>query len=154
MSTSITETIGLGWVWLIIALLLTLLEFFAPGIFCIWLGASALLTSLIVGLFELSLSTSLLVFGLLSIGSVYVGYKVTHQRSFAKDDVLASSLNIRDREVIGHTFILKEPIENRMGSLHVHDSMWRITGKDLPKGSKVRVLKREGNLLIVEPTEE
>ena len=38
-----------------------------------------------------------------------------------------------------------------VGSLHVDDSQWRISGPDLPAGSRVRVVAADGVTLRVEP---
>lgn len=147
------ETIGLGWFWLITGLSLVLLEFMIPGIFCIWLGSAAFLTSLITWILGLSFKGSLLCFSFLAFASIGLGYRLSVSRN-TKELCDASLLNAHDHELIGQVFLLKDAIHEGTGTIQVHDTLWRVHGQDLPKGTKIRVLSRTGNLLIVEPAEK
>jgi membrane protein implicated in regulation of membrane protease activity len=139
------------WFWAIFGLSLFFFEFMAPGIFCIWIGSAALLTALIVSLFDLSFLWSLLCFSLLALSSIAIAYRLN--RPSSKIDLEKEFLNARDRELIGRIFPLKDPIHDGLGTIQVNDTLWRVQGKDSPKGTKVRVLSRKGNTLLVESDE-
>jgi hypothetical protein len=54
--------------------------------------------------------------------------------------------------LVGRDFLLERAIVNGAGAIRVHDSVWRVTGPDLPAGARVRVTAvEEGVLLRVEP---
>ena len=46
---------------------------------------------------------------------------------------------------------LPDPIVNGRGSVKIGDSIWRVEGPELPKGTRVRVLGADGTLLKVTP---
>jgi membrane protein implicated in regulation of membrane protease activity len=144
------ESLKSEWFWLTIGLSLFFLEFIAPGIFCIWIGSAALLTSFIAWIVGLSLKASLFCFSILAFASIGIGYYLTssNQNKEAWDTAF---LNTLDHNLIGHVFLLKDPIREGIGSIQVHDTLWRVQGDNLPGGAKVRVLSRKGNMLIVEP---
>jgi membrane protein implicated in regulation of membrane protease activity len=54
--------------------------------------------------------------------------------------------------LVGRHFLLERAIVNGAGAIRVHDSVWRVTGPDLPQGTQVRVTGvDDGVLLRVEP---
>lgn len=137
-----------AWGWVVLGLVLIGGELMAPGIFLIWLGLAALLTGLLVGLFDLGWQVSALVFAGLSIASVVAGRLLTRQRSDEPD--LAQGLNDRGRQLIGRVFKLEATMVGGEGRIRVGDSSWRITGPELLAGTEVRVVRVEGATLVVE----
>jgi len=51
---------------------------------------------------------------------------------------------------IGRIFTLEEPIVGGNGRVRIDDSVWRISGPDLPSGARVRVASTDGAMLRVE----
>ncbi len=154
--------IEIGWFWLIVGLSLVLLEFIIPKKYCIWIGGAALLTSLMVwavGFLSLRFSFkynfySFACFFILALFSIYFRTRLIWVLN-AKREYPFLNLNEGDDKVIGHVFPLKHPIHEGIGTIQVDDdTFWRVQGPDLPAGTKVRVLRREGILLIVEPVSE
>lgn len=137
-----------GWGWIILGLVLIGGELLAPGIFLIWLGLAALLTGLVVGLFDVGWQVSALVFAAFSIASVIAGRLLTRRRSDEPD--LAQGLNDRGRQLIGKVFKLEATMAGGEGRIRVGDSSWRITGPELLAGTEVRVVRVEGATLVVE----
>ena len=45
---------------------------------------------------------------------------------------------------------LDQAIENGVGYVRLDDSRWKVSGPDLPKGTKVRVTGADGTVLEVE----
>jgi membrane protein implicated in regulation of membrane protease activity len=61
-----------------------------------------------------------------------------------------SVLNRRAEQYIGQRFFLEEAIVNGRGSIRLNDSVWPVSGPDLPHGSAVRVVAADGIVLKVE----
>ncbi|MGL4975110.1 MAG: NfeD family protein, partial [Bosea sp. (in: a-proteobacteria)] len=62
----------------------------------------------------------------------------------------AQGLNARDRNLIGRVVRLERPIADGQGQVRIDDSLWRVTGEDLPSGMSVKVIRVEGTMLWVE----
>jgi inner membrane protein len=139
---------GLGaWAWIILGLALAGLELLAPGVFLIWLGLAAIVTGLVDGALDLSWQAATLLFAALSVAAVLVGRAISRP-AVQKDD--ASALNRRGEALVGRIFTLEAPIIAGEGRVRVGDSSWRVTGRDAPSGSAVRVVRVDGATLVVE----
>jgi membrane protein implicated in regulation of membrane protease activity len=60
-------------------------------------------------------------------------------------------LNQRASVFVGRTFMLDKPIVAGAGTLKIDDTIWRISGPDMPEGNRVRVAQTDGVMLVVEP---
>jgi membrane protein implicated in regulation of membrane protease activity len=60
------------------------------------------------------------------------------------------ALNRRAQQYVGRRFTLDEPIVNGYGKLRVGDSVWSVSGSDLPAGTQVTVTGTSGVVLLVE----
>jgi hypothetical protein len=49
--------------------------------------------------------------------------------------------------------VLEQPIVNGKGKIKVEDSIWRVSGIDMHKGTKVCVIDVDGDILKVEKEE-
>jgi membrane protein implicated in regulation of membrane protease activity len=127
------------WNWMVLGFLLLVMEVIAPGIFMLWIGIAALLigaASLLVwdaGFW--TWQVQVLAFLVLSLASAYVGHRIASARK-ASDQPL---LNRRGQQMIGRTATLAEPIQNGRGRVKLGDTLWRVSGPDLPAGAQVRV---------------
>ena len=139
--------IALGaWNWMILAAILFVLELLAPGIFLMWFGMAAAVTGLIVFRYDVAWQWQLIWFCGLSLASVLLAAKYLRQHPLASERPL---LNERAVQHIGQCYDLIDPIVNGRGSVKIGDSIWRVEGPELPKGSRVRVLGADGTLLKV-----
>mgnify|MGYP003531439258 FL=1 len=59
-------------------------------------------------------------------------------------------LNQRGSEFVGRTFTLHEAIVSGRGKIKAGDTLWLVSGNDLPAGKQVRVIGLDGVLLKVE----
>ena len=59
-------------------------------------------------------------------------------------------LNRRAEGYIGREFTLDKPIVNGMGTIHIDDTVWRVSGPDCPAGSRVKIARADGVNLRVE----
>lgn len=138
------------WNWWILGLVLMGLEVLAPGTFFLWFGVSAILVGTLALFVDLSWQTSLIIFLVLSFVTLIAGrYLISKSTSETGDP----NLNRRGSRYIGREFILEAPLQQGSGKLSIDDTVWRITGPDLPAGSKVRVERIDGARLVVVPGE-
>ena len=138
------------WNWAVLGLVLLFLELVTPGVFLIWIGFAALVTSLIAftGLsFVESWQIQLLLFMVLSVIFVLIGRRYFNPREQSSDEPL---LNRRADQLVGMRTTLEEPIVNGHGRARFDDTLWRVTGSDLPAGAVVVVREYQDGLLQVE----
>jgi len=141
--------IGLGaWNWLILAAILLALEVTAPGIFLMWFGLAAAITGIAAFGFDISWQWQLVWFCLLSLAAVLIAWRYLRQHPLHSDRPL---LNERAVQHIGQSFNLIDPIVNGRGSVKIGDSIWRVEGPELTKGTRVKVTGADGTVLKVEP---
>lgn len=57
---------------------------------------------------------------------------------------------MRAAQLIGRTAVLAEPIREGRGRIRLDDTVWRVSGPDLPAGSRVKVVSVQGTELHVE----
>lgn len=140
-----------GWSWIVFGLVLLALELAIPGVFLVWLGAAAVITGLaaIVSGIDWPLQWGL--FGVLSLVLVgsWLGYQ---RRRYGKNPPSEDPLlNRRTARYLGREVVLVEPISDGFGRVQIEDSLWRVSGPDLPQGTHVRVVGAQGAVLVVEP---
>jgi membrane protein implicated in regulation of membrane protease activity len=142
------------WHWLVAAAIFFVLELLAPGAFMLWLGLSAL----IVGAISLVLNAvgrldiwpwqyQLIAFAILSLASIPLWRRVARRVGKPDDQPF---LNRRADAYVGREFTLEKPIVAGNGTVRIDDSIWRIAGPDLPGGSRVRVVRADSAMLVVE----
>ena len=60
-------------------------------------------------------------------------------------------LNERAIQLVGQSFDLLDPIVNGRGSIKTGDTVWRVEGPELPRGTRITVVGADGTLLKVVP---
>ena len=136
------------WQWWILAVVLLVLEAFAPGAFFMWMGMSAAVVGLLVLIApDMGWEYQVFIFAILSVVSI-VAWRIYFRKNPVQTDQPA--LNRRGEQYVGRTFTLAEPIENGSGKIRVDDTTWKIIGEDCDSGSKVKVVGVDGVLLKVE----
>ena len=136
------------WHWWVGAIGLIVVEALVPGAIFLWLGISAAVVgAILLAAPELSWEYQLLIFAVLSVGSV-IGWRAYHKRHPTKTDL--PNLNRRGEQYVDRLITLDEPIVNRVGKIRLDDTSWKVTGQDLPAGARVRVVGVDGVVLQVE----
>lgn len=135
------------WAWLILGLVLIGLETLVPGIFLVWFGVAAVLTALLDWTFGLSWQANASAFALLALFSALAGWRLTRRREEEFGDT--PMLNRRAEALVGRVFSLEGPLVAGEGRVRVDDSVWRVTGPDLPAGTRVEVAQVKGTTLVV-----
>jgi membrane protein implicated in regulation of membrane protease activity len=137
------------WHWLVFGVLLMALEVFVPAMLVMWFGFGAIVTGLLLWLIpDMGLSWQLLIFAVVS-GISVLGWRKSR---FREENISSDSpdLNNRLHSHIGKEYVLTEAIINGRGTMRVGDTAWRVTGEDLPSGTRVRVTGVDGVLFTVE----
>jgi membrane protein implicated in regulation of membrane protease activity len=143
------ETVLLPWHWWAFGGVLMILEALLPGFVLIWLGVAAVITGGALWLWPaLSLPAQLMLFALAAVGSVFAWF--TWRRRNPPSN-LSPTLNRRAATLVGAQFDLIEPMHLGRGKIRVGDTVWLVTGPDLPKGASVRVTGADSSILRVEP---
>jgi membrane protein implicated in regulation of membrane protease activity len=141
------------WNWMVLGFVLLALEILVPGVFLLWIGIAALVTGAIsLMIWDAGAwlwQVQVLVFLLLSLVSAYLGNRLMGGRNGGQSD--QPLLNRRSEQLIGRTATLTEPIQEGRGRIQLGDTLWLVSGPDLPIGTRVRVASVQGSELIVEP---
>ncbi len=136
------------WHWGVLALVLVVLEIFAPGVIFLWVGIGAGITALIsLAAPDMSWQIQLLCFAVLAV-AVTVGGRVWFKRHPVISD--KPMLNKRGDQYIGQVVVLSEAITNGVGKAKVGDGQWRVSGDDHAAGTRVRITGVDGATFQVE----
>lgn len=136
------------WSWIVAGLVLLALELAVPGGYLLWMGIAGILTGLVTFVQGPPWPVQWLVFGILSLVSILTWVRVTRHRKQDSDSPL---LNQRTERFVGQKVVLDQPIVDGFGRLTLGDTVWRISGPDLPAGQRVRIIGADGAVLRVEP---
>jgi membrane protein implicated in regulation of membrane protease activity len=134
------------WDWFIAGGVLLALEALAPGVFMFWLGLAAMLVGAVSMYLDLSWQTQFILFAIFSVAMI----PLWRRFSFGAPVTDQPFLNRRADALVGRVFTLEKPIVDGAGTVRVDDSMWRITGRDIPAGRRVKVVGVDGTALHVE----
>ena len=145
----ILPTLGL-WVWWIIAGLLLIVELLLAGIFFVWLGIAAAIMGLIdIFAPPLDWQVEIAIFAVLSAVLVMAGRPWLKRRQAMDSD--RPNLNQRIYDTVGKSYVLDEAIINGRGKVKIDDTLWEVTGPDMPQGAWVRIVGVEGLRLRAVP---
>ena len=135
------------WHWWVLAVVLVILEMFAPGAVLMWMGAAAgIVGFVLLGFPALPWEFQWLLFAVLSVAAIFVSWKFLKRHPIRSDH---PTLNLRGQRYVGRVFTLDEPIVNGQGKIRVDDSTWKIEGADLAAGVSVEVTSVDGAILKV-----
>ncbi len=137
------DALSPAWAWILAGLVLMGGELALPGVFLVWLGLAAGLTGLIEAALGLPWQGQLLLFSALSVAAVLLANRLNRQR--------APILNLGAHRLIGRSVRLETALQAGEGRARLDDTLWRVTGPDLPAGTPVRVTGVEGTVLRVAP---
>ena len=139
------------WDWFIAGGLLLVLEVLAPGVFMLWLGLAAMLVGAISMFVDWNWQAQFIAFAVFSVAAIPLWRRLSMQVGTTTDQPF---LNRRAEALVGRIFTLEKPIVDGSGTIPIDDTVWRITGADVPAGSRVKVVRVEGTALHVEATRD
>jgi membrane protein implicated in regulation of membrane protease activity len=135
------------WHWWIAAAILAAVETFVPGAVAIWFAASAVVVGALILLVPLPWQLQLVLFGVLG----FVAIAAWRAWSRRHPDVSEQpDLNHRAAQYVGQEFTLIEPIIQGSGKVKLGDTVWKVSGPELPAGARVRVCGADATVLKVE----
>ncbi len=136
------------WHWLVLCLFFLVLELLTGGGFLLWIGIAAGLVGVLLWVVpSLFWAWQWVIFGVLTIVSAVAWWKYLQKRPIHTD---RPNLNRRSEQYVGREVILEEAIVSGRGRVHLEDTMWLVTGPDMPKGTKVKIVGTDGVLLKVQ----
>jgi membrane protein implicated in regulation of membrane protease activity len=135
------------WNWFVLALVLFVLEVLVTGRIFLWMAISALLVGAVLFLApQMEWQHQILLFVIFSITSIILSrIWLTTQAN----RISLSTLNRDGSQYIDKCFVLDQPIVNGVGRIRLDDYLWRVSGPDLPAGSKIIVERVDGTILVV-----
>ncbi|SNS63247.1 MULTISPECIES: NfeD family protein [Pseudomonas] len=137
------------WDWLALGTLLLILEVFGAGGYLLWIGVAAAGVGIITYVIPaLPWALQFVLFAVLSVLSAVLWWRRQRNAGKISDQ---PGLNDRGSELLGRQFALHEAISSGRGKIKAGDTLWLVSGPDLPVGSAVRVTGQNGVLLLVEP---
>lgn len=140
-----------SWNWVALGLVLLALEIAIPGIFLLWFGLSAIIIGVLTLMFQGAgfwpWEVQVILFLGLAIASAYLGRRMFVNNSESDQPLL----NQRGAQLIGRTTLLDEPIEQGFGRAQLDGVQWRVSGADMPAGTRIKVTSHnQGGTLLVE----
>lgn len=136
------------WHWWIAAAVLAAVETFIPGAVAIWFAASALAVGALLIVIPIPWQVQLVLFGVLGFVAIAL-YRVYARNNPEQSE--QPNLNQKGAQYVGRVLKLIEPIDHGSGKVTAGDSVWKVSGPDLPVGASVRVVGIDGVILKVEP---
>ncbi|MCC6133999.1 MAG: NfeD family protein [Candidatus Contendobacter sp.] len=133
------------WNWWLLGVALMAIEAIAPGFFFLWMGVAALLVGLLLTLLPMAWTYQVLLFAVLSVGSI-VAWRLRLRRHPTQTQ--DSLLNRRGHQYVGRVFTLEAPVVNGYGKIRVDDSTWKVAvNQDCPAGARLRIVGADGVIL-------
>ena len=136
-------------IWFIAGAALLLLEFIIPGVFILFFGVGAWITALCVCLFEPSLAVQFLIFSASSVLSLILLRKVLLKKLYNMPDPVDDP----DEEFVdGIGECIANIGPNTDGRVEFKGTSWTASADtEISTGSRVRIIRKVGLLLEVEP---
>ncbi|TRX66484.1 NfeD family protein [Carboxylicivirga sp. M1479] len=136
-------------IWFLAGAVLLLLELLIPGVFLLFFGVGAWITSLAVYLFEPSLGIQFIIFSITSVISLLFLRNYLLKRLYNMPDPVDDP----DDEFagcIGECILPIKPDED--GRIEFKGTTWNASSEtEIEVGSKVKIIRKLGLILFVEP---
>ena len=137
------------WYWWAVAAVLLVFEMMLPGVVFLFLAIGAAVVGVLLLVAPgIALEFQLFAFAIVAVASALL-LRPSLRRLQGRSGEAA--LNERGKAMVGHVFVLDQPILNGRGRLTLGDGSWIVTGPDMAAGAKVRVAAVNGTELKVEP---
>jgi len=124
------------WGWMAAGLALSFLETLVPGAFLIFIGLAGLIVGAVDFVWPLPLEFQALGFAALAAALALLGKGVYGSVVRSKDSADVG----RAEALVGREYYLDAGIAKGFGQIRVADSVWRVSGPELPAGEKVKVV--------------
>lgn len=144
-----------AWYWGALTVLLLGLEVLSGTAFFLWLSAAAL-AAVVAALATPDVSAQCIVFAIAAISCTLGWWRYRGALNFLgnSDDAVAASLNSRVARHIGETHVLTEAIVGSRGRIRIDDTLWLVSGNDMPAGTRISITGADSTVMRVEKKEE
>jgi len=132
-----------GWAWWVGGAILLAIEILAPGNVFVWFGIAAIVTGAVALIGTIDWQVQLIVFAVASLVLVVLGRRYFGRAGVSEEPLL----NERATRLVGQSYVLGDPIVDGNGRVRIGDTVWRVTGPDLPSGTRVRIIGHDGSVL-------
>lgn len=137
-------------IFFVIAAMLLVIEAARPTFYLSAAAVAVFVTGLVnLAMPMLSPSTMLLCFSFLLVACCITAHHFRESRP-ARKTTDPSRLR-RAEQYIGRVFRLEEPIVDGHGVLLADDTVWTVRGRDCCRGTRVKVVRADQQVLIVNP---
>lgn len=134
------------WHWLILGFVLLFLEMTTGSGYLLWFGLSGLLVAVLLGVFDFSWSWQWLTFSVFSLAISVVWWFWQHQKDVQNEQT--TTLNQRDKQMVGHTFVLDVDLAPGRNRIQLGDSSWAVEVETaMRQGERVSVVALDGIVL-------
>ena len=139
-----------GWVWVVVAIGLALVETLGMAGFLLGAAAAALVSGIVAFLLPgLAWSLQVAIFALLALiltGAYWKFFRRFNERS------PQPQLNQRMQQMVGTVQVASEPIGAPHARVQIGDTLWEVRSEHrIEAGTKIRVVAVSGMVLVVEP---
>jgi inner membrane protein len=137
----------LFWHWIAFGFALMVFELALPSFFFLWLGIAAIAVGLVMlAIPGLGGNAQWASFAVLGLASFFVSSMLLKGRK--RDNGMV--LNKRGNQLVGEIVVIVTPVENGYGKAKVGDTLWSVSGVDMPAGARAKVCGSDGTVLKVE----
>ena len=138
-----------AWHWVVLGAALAIAEIFLPATVLLWTGGAAIvLGHALWALPPIAWQQQIVAFIVLAIAAVTLGLKLKRRPS---EPLATADVNLGATRLVGQRAELATPIVNGRGTVKVGDTIWQVTGPDLPAGTAIRITGSDGITLSVAP---
>lgn len=138
------------WHWIAAGLLLLSVELMGTAGYFLWVGISAILIGIIHFLFPMGWAFQLIFFGVASLITTFLWWRYQYSKDVINEK--NSSLNQRNKQLLGQVIRLEQDIDVGKCRINIGDTSWSaVSACALPSGSEVKITKVDGIVVTIEP---
>ena len=135
------------WHWLILGAALALLEVLSFTTILLWAGVAAFLTAALAFLApELEWQLQITCFAVTTALLLLLTRKLLHRQ---RERAPHATLNRRADNLIGQVHRLNTAIADGRGTININDTLWQLSGPDVPSGTQIEIVAVDTNVLQV-----
>lgn len=136
------------WVFIALGGVLLIIELLGTGGYSLWSGISAFIVGLIAWIVPVSWPILWILFAIFTLITAYVWW--VWLKKHGGDKAEKGILNQPQKDLIGITTIVVEPIINGYGRVKIKDGTWSAhSDEDMETGARVKVIAVDGIMLKI-----
>jgi membrane protein implicated in regulation of membrane protease activity len=138
------------WHWIAFGLVLLSGELLGTAGYFLWLGISAVLVGLLLTFIPISWQLQWVSFASFSLVTTWIWWRYQHKKDLISEN--SSSLNQREKQMIGKVTRLEEDVQAGNCRIRLGDTTWSAKSlQDIPAGTLVTVVSVDGIVVTIEP---